>query len=99
MSLALMLIVQASAATAAPGDLRLAQPRACIGSGDEIVVCGRRSEDEQFRLRPLPPSFEPAPLRATMGLGSGTLGVEGEQQSFANGSTSQRVMLKLKLPF
>lgn len=98
MSLALLLIVQASAATAAP-DLRSGQSKACTGSADEIVVCGRRTEDEQFRLRPLPPKFEPAPLRATMGLGSGTLGIEGEQQSFANGATSQRLMLKLKLPF
>lgn len=99
MSMAVLLIVQAIAAIAAPGALRSAQPAACTGSADEIVVCGRRTEDEQFRLRPLPPRFEPAPLRATTGLGSGTLGIEGEQQSFGNGATSQRLMLKLKLPF
>lgn len=98
MSLALLLIVQASAATAAPGGLLSAQS-VCTGSADEIVVCGRRTEDEQFRLRPLPPTFEPAPPRATTRLGSGTLGIEGEQQSFANGATSRRLMLKLKLPF
>lgn len=101
----IVLIVQASAVLGAlegsDFDLRAVNPpKTCTSKGEEIVVCGRKDNDETFRLRTLPPSrFDPKPLRATVGLGTGTLGIEGDQKTFPNGEISNRVMLKLKVPF
>lgn len=105
MALGIMLIVQASATLAAPDvgafDLRAVPAKPCAAGGDEIVVCGRKDDDEAFRLRPLPPGdYEPKPLRAQIGLGEGkTLGVGTEQMGFPGGATSRRLMLTFKMKF
>ena len=100
----MLLVLQASAVISAPASsvgLRDADPaKACASSSDEIVVCGRRAEDEAFRLRPLPDDrFTEKPLRATIGLGKGTLGIEGDEAAMPQGQVSKRAMLKFKIPF
>ena len=104
MSLAMLIFLQATTALGIPTasfDIRLAGPaKPCASGGDEIVVCGRRTEDEAFRLRPLPTDrFVEKPLSASIGLGKGTLGIEGEEAAMPQGQVSKRAMLKFKMPF
>lgn len=96
----------AAAAVAAPDvpaaidfDLRTTTP--CPSAGDAIVVCATRRDDERFRLRPLDAGrFEAKPPRAETGIvGDLRGGVGTEHVEFGNGAVSNRVMLKLKLPF
>ena len=105
MILAILLLAQAGAGAVAPdkeaSDLRtVGQTKSCTSGSEEIVVCGRKADNEEFRLRP-PTSdlFTQKPLSATIGIGKGTLGVEGDQETYSNGETSKRVMLKVKVPF
>lgn len=103
MSLTILLIAQASATLGTPEafDLRAVPRSPCAAGGEEIVVCGRKEDDDTYRLRPLPPGdYEPKPLRAQIGIGGGgTLGVGTEQAGFPGGTVSNRVMLKLKMKF
>ena len=66
--------VQKASRTDKPVSLSVAPKHDCGGSdSDEVVVCGRRNE-EQFRLRPLPPppvssGFLSRPLRVKIAPG------------------------------
>lgn len=65
--------------------------------GDEVVVCGGR--DNPYRLRPLPPVSATASLpKAEMKIGNAKAAVETEQAG-VGGFTSNRAMVRLKLPF
>jgi hypothetical protein len=103
MSMMTALLLQA--AVAAPDidfDLRSATARFDCAPGrvDEIVVCGRPDHD-RHRLRPLPDAaYAEAPARAEaklFGDVTGSAVVEAEQ--FPDGVVSNRIMLKLKVPF
>lgn len=62
----------------------------------DIVVCGKA---DRHRLRPVDPaSFGEQPLRAQIDVGAGKLGV-GTEAGNVGGFQSNRVMVKLKLPF
>lgn len=66
---------------------------------DEIVVCARRSLKEAYRLERLPDTYEEQPMRAeTTIAGSVKAGVEAEGAT-VGGFTSNRVMVRFKLPF
>lgn len=67
--------------------------------GGEVVVCGRRDQEE-FRLRPLPDRYEEPGVvpRAAVKLGPGQLAAETEQVDIG-GVPSKRLMLRFKLPF
>lgn len=72
--------------------------KACGGSisASDIVVCG---EPDQYRLPPLDPrDYAERPIRTQMDLGAGKLGV-GTDSTNVGGFQSNRVMVKLKLPF
>lgn len=79
---------------------RLLGKRECDreSKGDEIVVCARRSLKEPFRLEPLPDIYEKQPLRAETMIGPVGAGVLVEGTT-VGGFTSNRVMVRLKLPF
>nr|WP_295659561.1 hypothetical protein [Polymorphobacter sp.] len=100
--LGLLLIAQASLTTigpAAPVDLHKAIVQPCPVTSDEVTVCGHRDDDGlRLDLRPID-KFEPQPLRATTKFLGGTAGIEGDQESFGNGSVSKRAMVKLKFKF
>jgi hypothetical protein len=63
----------------------------------EIIVTGRRRSQRIEQLPDIPPDTVP---RAEMGI-AGKLrgGVSVQQQSFGNGTVSNRAMVTLKLPF
>jgi len=92
------LIMQAVSGEANAFDLaKLPPARSCTsGSSGDIVVCGDRS---RYRLEDLPDGrFEDKPLRADMRIGNAQAGLRVETKELP-GAISQRVMVKLKLPF
>ena len=73
------------------------KPRCPRSSANEIVVCA--PDQEQYRLRPLPPTYESATSGAEVGLGQGaTAGVAAEGAG-VGGWVSNRVMVRVKLKF
>jgi hypothetical protein len=102
---ALLMLQSGTAGMAGPvGDvvrLKPVLPRRCEENGGDIVVCGRR-HDDQFRLPRLDSErFEPrAARKAEIGLGGNVKGAaEVESATLGSGLTSNRVMLRLKMPF
>jgi hypothetical protein len=71
-------------------------------SDNEILVCGDRDRESHYRLRPIdnPHDFRSngKPVRASVEVGSGTLGVANEQKK-VGGFPSNRITLTLKIPF
>lgn len=68
-------------------------------TADEVVVCGARNPDEQYRLRPIENrGYGDKPIRIETKLGNGTLGLGTDQRS-VGGFPSNRIMLTFKLPF
>jgi hypothetical protein len=72
--------------------------------GMEIVVCGRRSGEQRYRLRALPGGN--SPVRAEMGaFGNSKVAVEtesvpiGNPASIDSGMVSRRAMIRLKTRF
>lgn len=66
-------------------------------SSTEVVVCGSRSADERYRLKPLPDRYEDKPLRASTTLGDGaTAEIAAEQTDLGSGFVSKRMMLNFK---
>lgn len=103
MSFMVALLMQAVVgAPAIDFDLRtVAPPPKCVpGRADEIVVCGR-PETERRRLAPLPDNQYADPLpKAEMKLfGDVTGSAVMEAEQFPGGVVSNRIMLKLKVPF
>lgn len=69
-------------------------------SGSDVVVCGSRSAEERYRLRPLSDHYEEKPLRAATALNDSTTAeIAGEQKDFGSGFISQRIMLNFKFAF
>lgn len=67
-------------------------------SGD-VVVCGR-ADQERFRLRPLPGrADDPATPRAEIGVLGDLKAAAETEQGNVGGFPSNRIMLRLKLPF
>jgi hypothetical protein len=103
MSLVTALLMQA---TLAPPDIdfdlrHVPAPAACTpGRGDEIVVCGRLDSGEH-RLSPLPDTtYAEAPPKAETKLFGDVVGsAVMEAEEVANGVVSNRIMLRMKIPF
>ena len=92
------LLLQAISGDAAAFDLaKVPRPNACgSGGAGDIVVCASR---ERNRLEDISrPEFEDKPARADMQIGRVKAGVRIETEELP-GAFSQRVMVKLKLPF
>lgn len=90
--LCLILALQNVGAIPPDFDLKSVRP-----SLDTIVVTARRQSQ---RIEPTPVSEEPPLGRAEMGLFGKVKGnLHLESQSMANGTTSQRVMVGVKIPF
>ena len=71
------------------------KPRCPRSTENEIVVCA--PNQEEFRLRPLPQTFEQIDSESEIGVGRGaTLGA-GVQASQVGGWQSNRVMVRFKL--
>lgn len=100
MHAALLLALQVAGPPApAPEKLRAARPcpTDAAETGD-VVVCGR-PDQEQFRLRPLPDCAEPAMPRAETGVLGHLKAAADVEQGNVGGLPSNRIMLRLKLPF
>jgi hypothetical protein len=103
MQLTLLLGLQVAIAPTVPADFNLARYRpsvSCESSGPfDVVVCGRRHGDRN-RLLPIEGSFETGPLIAETGVGGNMkAGMVGETVRFSNGTVSNRVMVRLRVPF
>jgi hypothetical protein len=115
MSLALLILVQAAAAPAAgplPIDFDLARyrpaeaasgVRACAGGAggpEEIVVCGRRRQGGDYPMAQWERVFAVRPLTAETGVsGDVRAALNVESVELDRGAVSNRVMVRLKLPF
>jgi len=114
MSLVLAMLIQ-TAAPAPPGppiaaiDFDLARYRPAgdwtLGPACDrvdpsaITVCGRRSR-AAYPLEQMALIFEPRPLRAETGLAGNLRGdIHGESVALDRGAVSNRVMLRIGLPF
>lgn len=98
----LLLSLQSAAGPPAPGPEKLRAARPCRPEGGEagdVVVCGRRN-DEEFRLKPLPEHHRDDTVpRAEIGLPGGVRLATETEAAGVGGFQSNRVMLRLKLPF
>ena len=100
MMLAPLLLAQAVAGPFLPAAPRPASDKPCPIATDtsDVIVCGRT--DDRFRLPRLALEAErPALPKAEVRLGSAALAAEAEQATLANGAQSQRLMMRLKMPF
>lgn len=103
MSMLALMLMQAAAV---PGDFDLRRlPASEAGcrpaAGDEIVVCARPDETARHRLPPIagrPP--EPLLPKAEVGLFGDVRGaIENEAVTMPDGVQSNRLMLRMKVPF
>ena len=101
-----VLLILQSGATAAvqPSNDPLTLQRLSVGDRcseetADIIVCGRR--DDRYRLPRLDSDrFEPRAAKAEIDLGGNLKGAaEVESATIGPGLTSNRMMLRLKLPF
>lgn len=96
---------------AAPGEVaafdlrRLKESRAAAtcaeATGDEIVVCARPDETVKHRVEVLPPTpVEPLLPKAEMKLFGDVIGtIENEAVQLPGGVQSNRLMVRMKIPF
>ncbi|MEG3087586.1 hypothetical protein [Sphingomonas sp. PB4P5] len=105
MQILAMLMLQGGAVAPPPAAVRLdpVLPRGCAEEvGDAIVVCGKR-DDQRYRLPRLDSArFEPNRdgQKAEIALGGGLKGAaEVESATLLGGQVSNRLMMRLKLPF
>lgn len=103
MTLVALLLMQGAAVPDVAFDLRELPARApdCDATtGDEIVVCGR-SDSLKHRLPPLAPTpVEPLLPRAEFKLFGDVKGaIENEAVQMPGGVQSNRIMLRMKVPF
>ena len=108
MPLALLLSLQAGApptpVALAPVDVdiaALARTRRCApGTGAEIVVCGRREPGGGYPMEEMARRYERGPLAAEIGIGGGaTAAATLEQAPLDRGAVSNRVMIRVRIPF
>jgi len=75
----------------------------CTGAGadpEEVVVCGRRRQDGGYPFAEWARLFAPRPLVAEIGIIGNVRGdMHVESVVLDRGAVSNRVMLRLKLPF
>jgi hypothetical protein len=101
--LTLLLGLQVAIARTVPTDFDLAKYRpsaSCESTSPyDVVVCGRRHADRN-RVLPIEGDYETGPLRAETGVGHNMkASVDGETVRFSNGTKSNRMMVRLKVPF
>ncbi|WP_114952326.1 hypothetical protein [Sphingosinicella terrae] len=84
-----------------PSDQGRGGPETCGETeGDEILVCGRRRDDERYRVRMPANPYAEAPVRAGMGLGGGaTAVVQVQSVEFPAGQISKRALVTIRVPF
>lgn len=104
MPMAALFMMQAAAlpAPAIDFDLRKMAPESCAPArGDEIVVCAAPDLTAQHRLAPLPErAREPLLPKAAFGIVGDVKGaVETEAEEVAAGVVSNRIMVRVKIPF
>lgn len=103
--MAVLWLMQAATALGAPVDFdlrRLPRPDGCTpGNGAEIVVCATPDATPRHRLPPLAPRpAEPLLPRAEFGIVGDIRGaVENESVELPGGVVSNRLMLRMKVPF
>ncbi|WP_246171552.1 hypothetical protein [Sphingobium limneticum] len=98
MMLRLILALQSVGAADIPADFDLNKVKPSPDA-NAIVVTARR-QSQRVDNEPVPLNSEPPLGRAEMGLFGKVKGnVRAESQSFSNGTTSQRVMVGVKIPF
>ncbi|WP_298394894.1 hypothetical protein [Sphingobium sp.] len=94
--LRLILILQSVGAGEIPPDFDLAKVKPSPDANAIVVTARKQSQ----RIERLPEDMEPPLGRAEFGLfGKAKGDVHVDSQSFGNGTTSQRVMVRIKLPF
>jgi hypothetical protein len=73
----------------------------CDRAGDAttIVVCARRAAGA-YPMADMARLFAERPVTASMRVsGNGTLGIQGESAALDRGAVSNRIMVRLRLPF
>jgi hypothetical protein len=66
-------------------------------SASDVTVCGSRSAEERYRLKPLPDRYAPKPIVAALGLNeSTTASLTAEQHEAGPGGLSNAIMLNFK---
>jgi hypothetical protein len=96
MMLRLVLALQSVGATDIPPDFDLKRVKPSPDANAIIVTARRQSQ----RIEREPINTEPPLGRAEMGLfGDVKASLHVESQGFSNGTTSQRVMVGVKIPF
>lgn len=94
--LRLILALQSVVASDIPPDFNLSKVKPSPDPGAIIVTARRQSQ----RIERAPLDTEPPLGRAEIGLfGDAKANLHVESQSFGNGTTSQRVMVGIKIPF
>ena len=95
----LPLIAQAVAGPMLPAPPRPRSDAPCpVTATTDVVVCGRA--DDRYRLPRLPAEEEQAAIpKAEVRIGDAKLAAEAEQATLAGGQQSQRLMMRLKIPF
>ena len=72
----------------------------CRRDGDAILVCARRPTGGEYDTEAWEPVFAQRPIRAEARLfGDATGAVELEQVELLRGEISNRIMVRLRLPF
>ena len=80
-----------------PAPMVARQPCRADASATDVTVCGSRSAEERYRLKPLSDRYEPKPLVAAIGLDdTTTASLTAEQREAGPGGTSQAIMLNFK---
>lgn len=65
-----------------------------------IIVCGRRGRGGAYPLEEMALIFEPRPIRAETGIAGNVRGdIHGESVALDRGAVSNRVMLRVGIPF
>ncbi|MFM2410516.1 MAG: hypothetical protein RL481_1344 [Pseudomonadota bacterium] len=78
------------------------EPECAPAVSDEIIVCAEPEDNERYRLRPIPNAkkLEEGESKAEFGIGDdATLAAESESEEIGGGVISQRLIIRLKVPF
>jgi hypothetical protein len=106
--LSLFLIVAESEPAARPKPLKIdilvkqPEPKCEAKSGDEIVVCAEKADNEQHRLRPIENAaiYEKDESKAGFSIGdNATMAAEVDSAELAGGAVSKRMMVRVKMKF
>jgi len=82
---------------AVPAPLVARQPCRPDPSASDVTVCGSRSTEERYRLKPLSDRYEPKPAMAALSMSdSTTASIIAEQHEAGPGGLSNAIMLNFK---